>query len=184
MEGWRVAHTERSFSLAPCASYFSVRLGLFNAEFPSPFFHVGSGERWEFRQSWLAIYAAHTSRERNEGRSFDSLASLSCPPPYNKRPHTHVGYPQSPHSASHPVIQLSFLWMAGWQSRRSRKSERARVRDIRRWRPVTSNYSRLEFDCCNLCDVKGTAAIPNWSRCGWHRAATSRWTLGGNRRID
>ncbi len=33
------------------ASYFSVRLGLLNAEFPSPFFHVGSGERWEFRQS-------------------------------------------------------------------------------------------------------------------------------------
>lgn len=133
MEGWRVAHTERCFSPALCL----VHLGLLYAEFPSLFFHVSSAERWEFRQSWLAFYAAHTSRERNEGRSFDSLASLSCPHIINVP--THMCYPQSPLSASHPVIQLSFLWMA--------QSERKKERDIRRWRPVTSNCSRPELDC-------------------------------------
>jgi hypothetical protein len=52
-KGWRddVSLIQSAAFLSLPASYFSVRFGLFNAEFPSPFFHVGSGERWEFRQS-------------------------------------------------------------------------------------------------------------------------------------
>jgi hypothetical protein len=121
-----------AFALSLFALYFSVHLCLLYVEFPSPFFYVGSAERWEFRQSWLAIYAAHTdilyvyNMQREKWRPFFWFISQLVLPPYvyNKRSYNTweiynpLSVPVTLSCSSHSLAHSS-----RWQVRRGRKSE-------------------------------------------------------------